>query len=76
MKSWVGKCWYVRLGCPTILLTSSAEPGSTEQADASELEVAACEMSNKYSGAALPSVRLGIINERMTHAALTWEKYL
>ena len=32
----------------TILLTSSAEPGSTEQADASELEVEKCETSDEY----------------------------
>ena len=46
------KAGCVRLGYLTILLTSSAEPGSTEQADASVLERDACEMSNKYSGAA------------------------
>jgi hypothetical protein len=47
-----GKSWYVILRYLTILLTSSAEPGSTEQVDASELEREKCEMSNKYSGAA------------------------
>ena len=36
----------------TILLTSSAEPGSTEQTDASELEADACDMSSRYSGVA------------------------
>jgi hypothetical protein len=48
----VGKNWWVGSGHLTILLTSSAEPSSTEQADSSVLEEAACEMSNKYSGAA------------------------
>jgi hypothetical protein len=36
----------------TILLTSSAEPGSTEHVDAWEFEEAGCEISSKYSGAA------------------------
>jgi len=36
----------------TILLTSSVEPGSTEQTDASELEADACDMSSRYSGVA------------------------
>ena len=49
----------------TILLTSPAEPGSTEQADAWVLEGASCEMSNKYSGEAWSFIRLEIINERM-----------
>ncbi len=34
------------------MLTSSLEPGSTEQADTSELEIAACQMSVMYSGVA------------------------
>jgi hypothetical protein len=68
MKLQVGKSrCVVGLGYLTILLTSSAEPGSTEQADPSVLEDAECEMSNKYSGAALSSIRLEIMNERMTH---------
>jgi hypothetical protein len=52
MKMQIGKSWCVGSGHLTILPTSSAEPGSTEQADASVLEEAACEMSDKYSGAA------------------------
>jgi len=49
MKMRVRKGWCVGSGCLTISLTSSAEPGSTEQADTSVLEGAACKMSNKYS---------------------------
>lgn len=45
----VGKCCYVRSECLTILLTSSAELGSTEQTDASEAEGAGCELSIEYS---------------------------
>lgn len=37
----------------TIKPTSSAEPGSTEQADVWELEENACSLSDKYSGAAV-----------------------
>ena len=52
MKLWVGKAGVSDQVNLTILLTSSAEPGSTEQADASVLEREKCEMSNKYSDAA------------------------
>ena len=41
----------LRIGRLTIFLTSSAEPGSIEQADDSALQLSACEMSDKYSGA-------------------------
>jgi hypothetical protein len=38
---WVSKAWHFKLGWLTILLKPSAEPGSTEQADASELKLEA-----------------------------------
>ena len=43
----------------TILLRSSAEPGSTEQADSSELDAKVCEISDRYWGAAWSPVQLG-----------------
>jgi hypothetical protein len=64
----VGKSWCVGSGYLTISLTSLAEPGSTEQVDASVLEEAACEMSNKYSGAARSPIRLEYHNERLTRS--------
>ena len=44
MKARVRESWHVKVGYLTTLLTSSTEPGSTAQADISELELAACEM--------------------------------
>jgi hypothetical protein len=48
----MSKTWRIEVGWLTILLTSPAEPGSTEQADASELALEAWQMSDEYSGAA------------------------
>jgi hypothetical protein len=48
------------------VLTSSAVPGSTEQADASELEAEGWEMSDKYWGEALRSSDRGTTDKRMT----------
>jgi hypothetical protein len=50
------------------LLTSLAEPGSTEQADTSELEIAACEMSDMYSGVALLLISLEVHEGGIMHA--------
>src|ERR1700755_1009732 len=44
----VSKCCCIRSEYFTILLSSSAEPGSTEQVDSSEAEGAECELSRTY----------------------------
>jgi hypothetical protein len=50
--------------CLTILLTSSAEPGSTEQADSWELDTKVCEISDRYWAVAWFPVQLRESQER------------